>query len=93
MVQGRADASVPLRQPDLTVLFELDPAIAAQRLAGARVPDKFESQPQAFFEQVHAGYQRRVQEHPGRFARIDAAQTRDTVWAAVHEAVARRGWL
>ncbi len=93
MVQGREDASVPLRQPDLTVLFELDPAIAAQRLAGARVPDKFESQPQAFFEQVHAGYQRRVLENPKRFARIDAAQTRDTVWAAVREAVAGRGWL
>jgi dTMP kinase len=93
MVQGRADDSTHLRQPDLTVLFELDPAIAAQRLAGARVPDKFESQPQAFFEQVHAGYQRRVQENLGRFARIDAAQTRDAVWAAVHEAVAGRGWL
>jgi dTMP kinase len=93
MVQGRADASASLRQPDLTVLFELDPAIAAQRLAGARVPDKFESQPQAFFEQVHAGYQRRVHENPSRFARIDAAQTRDTVWAAVREAVAGRGWL
>jgi len=93
MVQGRADDSAPLRQPDLTVLFELDPAIAAQRLAGARVPDKFESQPQTFFEQVHAGYQRRVLENPGRFARIDAAQTRDTVWVAVREAVAGRGWL
>jgi dTMP kinase len=93
MVQGRADPSSPLRQPDLTVLFELDPAIAAQRLAGARVPDKFESQPQAFFEQVHAGYQRRVLENPSRFARINAAQTRDTVWAAVREAVAGRGWL
>jgi dTMP kinase len=93
MVQGRADDSAPLRQPDLTVLFELDPAIAAQRLAGARVPDKFESQPQAFFEQVHAGYQRRVHENPSRFARIDAAKTRDTVWAAVREAVAGRGWL
>ncbi len=93
MVQGRADPSSPLRQPDLTVLFELDPAIAAQRLAGARVPDKFESQPQAFFEQVHAGYQRRVLENPNRFARIDAAQTRDTVWTAVREAVAGRGWL
>ncbi len=93
MVQGRADPSSPLRQPDLTVLFELDPAIAAQRLAGARVPDKFESQPQAFFEQVHAGYQRRVHENPSRFARIDAAQTRDTVWTAVRDAVASRGWL
>ncbi len=90
MVQGGEGG---LRQPDLTVLFELDPAIAAQRLAGARVPDKFESQPQAFFQQVHAGYQRRVQEQPARFARIDAAQARDTVWAAVREAVTRRGWL
>ena len=29
------------RQPDVTVWFELDPAIAAVRLAGARVPDRF----------------------------------------------------
>ncbi len=91
MVQGRAHG--PLRQPDLTLLFELDPAIAAQRLAGARVPDKFESQPQAFFEQVHAGYQRRASEDPGRFARIDASQAREAVWTAVHDAVAARGWL
>ena len=95
MVQGRADAGGQgaLRQPDLTLLFELDPAIAAQRLAGARVPDKFESQPQAFFEQVHAGYQRRVAEDPGRFARIDASRDRDAVWTAVRDAVVRRGWL
>jgi dTMP kinase len=31
-----------LRQPDLTIWFSLDPAIAAQRLADARVPDRFE---------------------------------------------------
>ncbi len=92
MVQGSAGQGA-LRQPDLTLLFELAPAIAAQRLAGARVPDKFESQPQAFFEQVHAGYQRRVTEDPGRFARIDAARDRDAVWTAVRDAVARRGWL
>ncbi|MEY2617424.1 MAG: hypothetical protein RL522_426 [Pseudomonadota bacterium] len=93
MVQGRAGSQGSLRQPDLTLLFELDPAIAAVRLAGARVPDKFESQPQAFFEQVHAGYQRRVTEDPGRFARIDASATREAVWAAVRGAVAGRGWL
>ena len=50
-----------LRQPDITVWFALDPAIAAQRLADARVPDRFESQPLAFFAQVHAGYQARAQ--------------------------------
>ena len=37
-----------LRQPDLTLWFSLDPAIAAQRLSNARVPDRFEAQPAAF---------------------------------------------
>ena len=91
MVQGGQGGT--LRQPDLTVLFLLDPAIAAQRLAGARVPDKFESQPVDFFRPVHEGYLRRVEADPARFARIDAAQTREQVWDAVHAATAARGWL
>ena len=82
-----------LRQPHLTVLFELDPAIAAQRLAGARVPDKFESQPVDFFRLVHEGYLRRAQQDPSPFARIDAAQTREQVWQDVQAAVRTRGWL
>ncbi|WP_295520059.1 dTMP kinase [Limnohabitans sp. Rim8] len=63
-----------LRQPDLTVWFDLEPHIAAQRLATARVPDKFESQSADFFTAVRAGYARRMAEMPRRFARIDAAQ-------------------
>jgi len=77
MVQGLAKGDV--RQPDLTVWFDLDPAIAAERLASARVPDKFESQPADFFAAVRAGYARRACEMPKRFARIDAAQTREAV--------------
>ena len=72
-----------LRQPALTVWFDLDPLIAAERLASARVPDKFESQPADFFAAVRAGYARRQSEMPGRFARIDAAQTREAVGADV----------
>jgi dTMP kinase len=64
-----------LRQPDLTVWFDLDPHIAAERLASARVPDKFEAQPTAFFAAVRDGYAKRMAEAPGRFARIDAAQS------------------
>jgi dTMP kinase len=82
-----------LRQPDLTLLFDLDPSIAAQRLAGARVPDKFESQPVEFFARVAAGYHRRVQEQPSRFARIDADQPREGVWNDVLAALRGRGWL
>lgn len=76
-----------LRQPDLTVWFDLDPAIAAERLASARVPDKFESQPADFFAAVRAGYARREAEMPQRFARINAAQTREAVWADVTRVV------
>lgn len=82
-----------LRQPQLTLLFELDPAIAAQRLAGARVPDKFESQPVEFFARVASGYARRVKEDPARFVRIDANQPREAVWNDVLAALHGRGWL
>lgn len=87
MVQTTAQGV--LRQPDLTVWFDLDPLIAAERLASARVPDKFESQPADFFAAVRAGYAKRQAETPGRFARIDAAQTREAVGEAVVRVVTR----
>jgi dTMP kinase len=86
-------ASRALRQPDLTLWFELDPAIAAERLAGARVPDKFEAQPLAFFRRVADGYVRRQAEDPQRFGCIDAAQNRESVWQDVLATVQKRGWL
>lgn len=81
MVQALPDGY--LRQPDLTLWFDLDPQIAAERLATARVPDKFESQPADFFAAVRAGYARRMAEMPERFARIDAAQSIEAVGAYV----------
>jgi dTMP kinase len=62
-----------LRQPDITVWFALDPAIAAKRLSAARVPDRFESQPLAFFQSVHNGYAARAAADPKRFAQLDAS--------------------
>jgi dTMP kinase len=82
-----------VRQPDLTVWFDLPAEIAAQRLQGARVPDKFEAQPLAFFQRVAAGYLQRMQTNPGRFARIHADNTREGVWQDVLQAVVTRGWL
>jgi dTMP kinase len=80
-----------LRQPELTLWFDLDPQIAAQRLASARVPDKFESQPADFFAAVRAGYAKRQGEMPERFARIDAAQSMEAVGADVGRVVT--DWL
>jgi len=82
-----------LVQPALTVWFDLAPEEAAQRLAGARVPDKFESQPVEFFRRVANGYARRQQGEPGRFARINAAQTQAAVWQDVHAVFVAKGWL
>ena len=90
-VQAQPDHT--LRQPDLTFWFALDPAIAAERLAGARVPDRFESQPVEFFKRVHQGYENRAQAEPQRFARLDAAQTRHAVWQQITRVLVARGWM
>lgn len=90
---GPANAAKSVLQPDLTLWFDLPASVAAQRLAGARVPDKFESQPGAFFEKVSAGYARRHDESPARFARIDANQNPEAVWQSVLQAVRSKGLL
>jgi len=93
-VQARQGLQANLiRQPDLTVWFDLAPEVAAVRLADARLPDRFEAQPLEFFRRVAAGYGQRQQADPERFARIDANQPRESVWLAVQQAVQARGWL
>ena len=80
-------------EPHLTIWFDLPAEEAALRLQGARVPDKFESQPAEFFRRVAQGYADRQQGHPERFARIDASQTREQVWEAVRQTFVGKGWL
>jgi dTMP kinase len=77
------------RQPDLTLWFDLAPAVAAKRRAAAREPDRFEVQDLAFFERVHAGYAARAQAQPLRFARIDASLAQDAVRTQVQTALGR----
>ena len=85
--------SIKLLQPDLTLWFDLNPLEAAKRLAGARLPDKFEAQPVEFFSRVAQGYADRLQAEPSRFARIDAAQNRESVWQDVLSVFTNKGWL
>jgi dTMP kinase len=80
-------------QPELTVWFDLPAAVAAQRLTGARAPDRIESQPKAFFERVAGGYADRFAQSPGRFARINADQDPSAVWVEVERAVRAKGML
>ncbi|CAM4282299.1 dTMP kinase [Comamonas aquatilis] len=82
-----------LREPDMTIWFDLPAEVAAERLATARVPDRFEAQPGEFFARVAQGYADRAKAAPQRFARIDANTSRHAVWQQVTQAVVRRGWL
>ena len=70
----------PDRQPDLTVLFALDPAVAARRVAGTGdAPDRFEREQADFFARVRAAYLERARQSPARFCVIDAAQTPEAI--------------
>ena len=92
---GDTTHSVPtsVRQPDMTVWFDVAPEVAAARLAGARIPDKFEMLPVEFFQKVAAGYALRHAQHPQRFVKIDASQPKHKVWQQITLAMVRRGWL
>ena len=76
-----------LLQPDLTLWFDIPAATAAARRAAARAADRLEREDTDFFERVGAAYARRATGAPGRFARIDADQAREAVWAQVQQAV------
>lgn len=76
----------PDLQPDLTLYFDVPVEVARQRLrmsdrAGANDVslDRFEQEQADFFERVRAGYLKRIQENPQRYAVIDAAQTLESV--------------
>lgn len=78
------------RQPDLTLWFDVAPEVAAARRAGARAPDRLESEDIAFFERVRAGYADRAAAAPARFMRIDARHSLQAVREAVLAAVLAR---
>lgn len=76
----------PGLQPDLTLFFDVPVEIARERLRSLDKTrpnnvslDRFEQEQADFFERVRAGYHRRVQENPQRYAVIDAAQTIESV--------------
>jgi dTMP kinase len=69
----------PDLQPDLTLLFDLDPALAARRLAAARAADRFESEQAEFFARVRAAYLARAAQFPARFVVLDGAAAVESI--------------
>jgi len=66
-------------KPTKTLLLDVDPEIGMKRASARGELDRFESEKMNFFEQVRAGYHRRVDEDPERFWIVDAGQTLSAV--------------
>jgi dTMP kinase len=75
-------------QPDMTLLFDVPVEVSLQRLAGARTPDKFESQGAEFFAKLRAQYLARAAQYPQRFRVIDAHRSLEEVKKSVEEIIA-----
>lgn len=71
-------------QPDLTFVFDVPPAVAAERLAqGREATDRFEREQRDFFERVRAAYLRRAAGSDGRIVVLDATRSPAEVSAAL----------
>ncbi len=80
------------RQPDLTLWFDVAPAVGAARRAAQRSPDRFEAQDDDFFGRVNAGYAQRMAQQPARFARLNAAGDKGQVWSQIEAVMVDKPW-
>lgn len=64
----------PRLDPGLTILFDIAPEVARQRLDASRDHDRFEREAGDFFERVRSSYLRLATEGPTRFRVIDGAK-------------------
>ncbi len=66
-------------QPDLTILFDIRPAIGRQRAGRKRRPDRFEREREAYYRRVRDGYLRRAAGNTRRIRLLDAEGTRSEI--------------
>jgi dTMP kinase len=70
------------RPPDLTLYLEVDPETAAERSGATNKFERVET-----LERVRDNYERLIELEPDRFVRIDATRSRESVAAAVRDAL------
>lgn len=72
--------------PDLTLVFDIDPALAAERTV-SRTQDRMEAKGIAYQQHVAEGFRAIASAEPARVKRIDAARDIDAIHADVMAAV------
>lgn len=75
-------------RPDLTLLFDITPGLAAKRLGLRR--DRLESQPKAFHRRVRTGFLEIAAREPRRIKVIDGSKSIDAVFNVVRRHLDRK---
>ena len=75
----------PGLQPDVIVLIDVPPEVAAQRLAQTRQRDRFEQESVDFFARVRANYLQQASAAPDRWLVVDGTQSLDGVQKIITE--------
>lgn len=83
LIEQLAALTHPQCNPDLTLIFDIDLAVAAARVQGRGAEDKFESAPQSFARSVQAAYHGIAAGEPQRCVLINGGQTMAQVRAEV----------
>lgn len=76
--------------PDLTLIFDILPALGLERASVRGGAARFESKGLAFHERLRAGFLEIARREPERCVVIDASATPETVFEAVSATVTRR---
>lgn len=83
-----ADAVLERAWPDLTVVCDVDYAVAKDRMHERQRPaDRIESNAEDYHKRVRMGFLRVVKEFPDRCVQVDANMLEDDVWRAALAAV------
>lgn len=72
-------------RPDLTLLFDVPPALGLQRAGGRSAPDRFEKEKLEFFDAVRSAYLDIARRSPERMRVVDASRSLEEVAAQISE--------
>jgi dTMP kinase len=79
--------------PDLTLIFDLDPALGLERARnrGAGIEDRYERKGLDFHEKLRRGFLDIARLEPQRCVIINAAQPLENVWSQIKSVIEARG--
>ena len=78
-LEAIADWVHPGLKPDLTVLIDVPPEVAAQRLVQTRQRDRFEEEGVEFFARVRSNYLQQAEAAPAQWLIVDGTQSPEVV--------------